>query len=103
MRMPVLLCLASLIFSGAVYAEQDNVVPMNVKQYRELGKFGVPASKSLSIVKFNGKVFILSNMPDRRLYDITLGRTKDGREVICGKTAGSLKINNCYYVYFREK
>lgn len=94
-----------LVFSAAVKADSkhDASTPLNVKQYSELGKFGVPRPMSLSVVKFNGKTFILSNMPDRRLYGLTINKAKDGREVLCGKIGKGLKVTDCYYILFREK
>ena len=78
---------AVLLVCSVAHAEnpKEAGIPLNVKQYSELGKFGVPRPMSLSVVKFNGKTYILSDMPDRRLYDLTLNRAKDGREVLCGK------------------
>ncbi|EDF6232717.1 MULTISPECIES: hypothetical protein [Enterobacteriaceae] len=96
---------AVLLVCSVAHAEnpKEAGIPLNVKQYSELGKFGVPRPMSLSVVKFNGKTYILSDMPDRRLYDLTLNRAKDGREVLCGKKGKGLKVANCYYIFFREK
>ena len=94
-----------VIFCSGAKADikKESGIPLNVKQYNELGKFGVPRPMSLSVVKFNGKTFILSDTPDRRLYDLTLNIAKDGREVLCGKKGKGLKVSNCYYILFREK
>jgi len=96
-----------LTFSSAAFsAEKGNVnagVPLDVKQYSEVGRFDVDKPASLYMVKFNNKIFVLSNMPDRRLYDLVLNVDKNGREVLCGKIGASLKMNSCYYIYFREK
>ncbi len=83
--------------------ERKPGVPLDVKQYSEVGQFDVASPTSLSMVKFNGKTFVLSKMPDRRLYDLELNVDKNGREVLCGKLGASLKMTNCYYIYFREK
>lgn len=98
-------CVTVLLVCSVAHAEnkKEAGISLNVKQYSELGKFGVPRSMSLSVVKFNGKTFILSDIPDRRLYDLTLNRAKDGREVLCGKKGKGLKVANCYYIFFREQ
>lgn len=101
------LFLVTLISPASVYAEKQISVrdstPLDVQQYRELGKFDVPREMSLSIVKLNGKTYILSSTPDRRLYALNLGKTEDGRDVLCGTIKGSLKVKACYFVLYREK
>ncbi|MBQ0600927.1 hypothetical protein J7S78_14100 [Klebsiella oxytoca] len=105
MRFLKLIFVTFLLFYSVAQADikKESGTPLNVNQYSELGKFGVPRPMSLSVVKFNGKTYILSDTPDRRLYDLTLNRAKDGREVLCGKKGAGLKVSNCYYILFREK
>lgn len=105
MRFIKLIFVTFLIFYSVAQADskKEAGMPLSVKQYSELGKFGVPRPMSLSVVKFNSKTYVLSNMPDRRLYDLTINRAKDGREVLCGKIGTGLKVSNCYYIFFREK
>jgi len=93
-----ILCFAS----GSQSSENQNA-PVNVQQYSELGRFGVPGAMSLFVVKINGNTFVLSGMPDRRLYGLTLSKSKDGREILCGQVSAGLKVPVCYYVLFREK
>ncbi|EOC0011636.1 hypothetical protein ACI0X9_003321 [Cronobacter turicensis] len=90
-------------FSSTVKSAEIQSIPMNIQQYGELGRFGVPRAMTLFVVKFNGKTFVLSGMPDRRLYGLSLGVSKDGREIICGQVSSGLKMPVCYYVLFREK
>ncbi|WP_272654093.1 MULTISPECIES: hypothetical protein [unclassified Providencia] len=109
---PIKLFLVCLLAFSSASIASDNAggkpekkagIPLDVKQYSEVGKFDVANPTSLSVVKFNGKTYVLSKMPDRRLYGLELNVDKQGREVLCGKLGASLKMTNCYYIYFREK
>lgn len=103
MRITRVLIGALFLSAGPTFAAVQNSIPLEVKQYSEVGRMTVPDQAQLSIVRINGKIFVLSGMPDRRLSQLTAGQAKDGREILCGKVGGTLRVPVCYYIFFRER
>ena len=84
--------------------DQSAVIILDLQTYQQLGNFDIPQGVTRpSIMKFNSKIFILSEQPDKRLAGLWIGRDSSGREGLCGHINNSMRIQKCYYILYREK
>ncbi|OFV01987.1 MULTISPECIES: hypothetical protein [Morganellaceae] len=84
--------------------EKGKVTVLRLNSYAHLGEFTVPDGiQKASIERFNNKVYVLSEKPDKRLAGLWIGRDANGKEGLCGYINNSMRIQKCYFILYREK
>lgn len=84
--------------------EKGSVTVLRLNSYAHLGEFTVPDGiQKASVERFNNKVYVLSEKPDKRLAGLWIGRDANGKEGLCGYINNSMRIQKCYFILYREK
>lgn len=95
---------AALPSAPAQPGEKGSVTVLRLNSYAHLGEFTVPDGiQKASVERFNNKVYVLSEKPDKRLAGLWIGRDANGREELCGYINNSMRIQKCYFILYREK
>ncbi|EPL8095806.1 TPA: hypothetical protein SMO99_002938 [Proteus mirabilis] len=83
--------------------EKGSVTVLRLNSYAHLGEFTIPDGiQKASIERFNNKVYVLSEKPDKRLAGLWIGRDANGREGLCGYINNSMRIQKCYFILYRD-
>lgn len=88
----------------ATPGEQGSITVLRLNSYAHLGEFTVPEGiNKPSVERFNNKIYVLSEKPDKRLAGLWIGRDAKGQEGLCGYINNSMRIQKCYFILYREK
>ncbi|WP_144139367.1 hypothetical protein [Providencia rettgeri] len=83
--------------------EKGSITVLRLNSYAHLGEFNIPeGTPKASVERFNNKVYVLSEKPDKRLAGLWIGRDANGREGLCGYINNSMRIQKCYFILYRE-
>lgn len=84
-------------------SEKGSVTVLRLNSYAHLGEFTVPEGiQKASVERFNNKIYVLSEKPDKRLAGLWIGRDANGKEGLCGYINNSMRIQKCYFILYRE-